>query len=156
MRTIGKVKIEGLRELKHALGELPRATAKNVLKRILMKRGKPVADTMRSLAPDDPRTGGNDLRSSIGVSTRLSKRQAKLHRRENKNDRDFAEVFIGAGPVPQAHLQEFGTVNHGPQPFARPAWDQHQGAMLDGVKDDLWSEIDKASARLARKAARTK
>jgi len=29
-------------------------------------------------------------------------------------------------------------------------------AMLDGIKDDLWSEISKAAARLARKAARGK
>ncbi len=156
MKTIVSVKVEGLRELEVALKELPKATAKATLKRILLKYGAPVAETMRGLAPDDPHTNRNDLKHSIAVSTRLSKRQAKLHRKENKDDRDFAEVFIGAGALPQAHLQEWGTINHGPQPFARPAWDQHKDGMLEGFKDDLWKEIAKTAARVAKKAMRMK
>lgn len=156
MRTVVKVKIEGLRELEKALTELPKATAKSTLKRILLKQGKPVADTMRGLAPDDPVTSGKDLKNSIGVGTKLSKNQARLHRKATKNDKDFAEVFIGAGALPQAHLQEWGTVDHGPQPFARPAWDQHQGSMLNGFKDDLWAAIKKSAAMVAKRAMRKK
>jgi HK97 gp10 family phage protein len=148
------VRIEGLQELEAALGELPKATGRNVLRRVLLKRAEPIADAMRARAPDDPATGGNDLKSSIGVGTRLSKRQAGLHRKAFKDDKAAAEVFVGAGPVPHAHLQEFGTVNHGPQPFARPAWDAGQATVLDGIKDDLWAEIKKAADRLARKTAR--
>lgn len=148
------VKIEGLRELEKALAELPKATGKNVLRRVLLKRGQPLADAMEAKAPDDPATGGMDLKTSIGVSTKLSKRQAGLHRKMFKDDKASVEVFVGAGPVPHAHLQEFGTINHGPQPFARPAWDSGKGPLLAGLKDDLWSEVEKAAKRLAKKQAR--
>lgn len=151
-----KVKIEGLRELEQALKELPKATAKATLKRILLKQARPVAETMKGLAPDDPVTGGKDLKNSIGVGTKLGRNQARLHRKATRNDKDFAEVFIGAGVLPQAHLQEWGSSQHGPQPFARPAWDQHQGSMLDGFKDDLWKEIAKTAARVAKRALRLK
>jgi hypothetical protein len=63
-------------------------------------------------------------------------------------------MFVGAGPLPQAHLQEFGAPQHGPQPFMRPAWDGGKMAMLEGLKDDLWKEIEKAASRLAKKLAK--
>lgn len=148
------VKITGLRELENALRELPKATGKNVLRRVLRKRAEPMADAARSSAPDDPATGAGDLRSSIAVSTKLSKRQASLHRKMFRDDKAAVEMFVGAGPVPQATQQEFGNINHGPQPFMRPAWDSGKDQILDGIKDDLAEEIDKAAKRLARKAAK--
>ena len=146
------VRVDGLRELEKALSDLPKATGKNVLRRVLKKRAQPVADAMRATAPDDPATGGNDLKSSIGVSTKLSPRQRGLHRKFG--GKAAVEMFVGAGPVPHAHLQEFGTVNHSPQPFARPAWDSGKGPLLEGLKDDIWAEIATAAARLAKKQAR--
>jgi HK97 gp10 family phage protein len=148
------VKIHGLRELEAALADLPTATGKNVLRRVLNARAQPIADAASSMAPDDPATGGHDLRSSIGVSTKLSPRQKGLHRKMFKDDKAAVEMFVGAGPLPQAHLQEFGTVHHGPQPFMRPAWDEGQGQLLDGIAADLWSEIDKAAKRVAKKRAK--
>jgi HK97 gp10 family phage protein len=148
------VKIEGLAELEKTFAELPKATGKNVLRRVLRRRAEPIADAARGMAPDDPATGGNDLRSSIGVGTQLSKRQKGLHRKMFRNDKAAVEMFVGAGPLPQAHNQEFGNVNHGPQPFMRPAWDAGQSAVLEGLKDDLWQEIDSASKRLAKKRAK--
>lgn len=149
-----RVRVEGLRELEAALRELPRATGKGALRRVLKKRAEPIAAEMRAKAPDDPATGGNDLRSSIGVSTKLSRRQATLHRKMFRNDKAAVEMFVGAGPLPQAHLQEFGSSIHGPQPFARPAWDNNKTAILEGLKDDLWAEIKKSADRHARKLAR--
>lgn len=155
MKTVRVVKVEGLRELGIALNGLTKATARNVLKRVLIKRAEPMASTMRGLAPDDPATTGKrDLKTSIGVGTKLSKRQAKLHRKEHKDDKQFAEVFVGAGALPQAHLTEFGGPNNSPVGFARSAWDQHQDSILDGLKDDLWAEIDKTAKRLAKKRAK--
>ena len=60
------------------------------------------------------------------------------------------------GGLAQATQQEFGNENHGPQPFARPAWDANKSAMLDGITDDLWQEIQIAAARLAKKLAKGK
>ncbi|RVI41050.1 HK97 gp10 family phage protein, partial [Sinorhizobium medicae] len=48
----------------------------------------------------------------------------------------------------------FGTSRHGPQPFARPAWDAGKNQVLDTIKDELAVQITKAAQRLARKAAR--
>lgn len=142
-----KVKVEGLREVKTALRQLPDATAKGVMRRVLRKAGAPIAEAARQLVP----VHEGDLRDSIAVSTKLSRRQRKMHR---KGGRDDVEVFVGAGPHPQAHLQEFGTSRHPAQPFLRPAWDQNKRSVLDGIKDDLWAEIRKSAERLARKAAR--
>jgi len=140
-----KFKFEGGKQLQRALRELPDATAKNTVRRVLRKQGQPIADTARRLAPTDDR----DLVESITVSTKLSKANRRDKKRFGRND---IEVFVGAGPLPQAHLQEFGTVHHPPQPFLRPAWDQHKNAVLEGIKDDLWREIEKAAERQRRKA----
>jgi HK97 gp10 family phage protein len=156
---VGKVtvKVAGLRELDAALGELPKATAKAVLRRVGIKALQPVAERARELAPDDPETGGNDLRSSIGVGARLSPRQAKLNRkaiRTGEAEKYFQEVYAGAGPVPHAHLQEFGTAHHAPQPFLRPAWESGKAGVLETVKTELGGEIDKAAKRVAARAAK--
>lgn len=143
------VRVEGLKELKAALEELPKATSTNVLKRALTEAGQPVASSAASMAPDDPETGGYDLKKSITVGSRLSRRQKKQHRKGSK-----VEVFVGAGPLSQATQQEFGNALHGPQAFLRPAWDAGKMAVLEAIKKSLWENIDKARARLARKAAR--
>lgn len=160
------VKIDGLRELEKALSELPKATGKSVLRRVLVKRAQPVADAMRALTPDDPATGGYDLKRSIAVGTKLSRRQAKLHRAASgggprmtaagwrADPKTAVEAFVGAGPLPHAHMQEFGTIDDAPQPFARPGWDATKAGVLDGLKDDLWAEIEKSAKRLARKRAK--
>lgn len=150
------VRVEGLREIDLALGELGKATGRNVMRRVAVKRLEPMAEVARRLAPDDPATGGNDLRSSIAVSTKLGGYAKRL----NKRSKSEAEAHMGPagqGGVkapPQGSLQEFGTVNHPPQPFMRPAWDGGKDKLLDGIKDDLWQAIEKAAERQARKTAR--
>ena len=141
------VKVTGLTEIEQALADLPKATAKNVVRRVLKTRAQPIAEAARRRAPVDQ----GDLRASITVGTKLSKTQRGKHRKRTPGT---VEMFIGAGPHPQAHLQEFGTVNNPPQSFMRPAWDGGKDALLAGLKDDLWDEIKKASARLAKKAAK--
>lgn len=141
------VRIDGLSELHEALRELPDATAKNVLRRVGRKRLQPIVDMAVALAPY--KTGR--LRSRITVGTRLSKRQRSMYEPEGKYD---ITIFGGAAGARHAHLQEFGTRHHKAQPFLQPAWDAGKDAMLEGLKDDLWAEIEKAAARLARKAAK--
>lgn len=159
-----KVKVEGLRELEKALADLPKATGKSAMRRVLKKRAQPVADAARSLAPH----GVGHLEDSITVSTKRPVGQ------KSESQRAFAAagggaagraaakaagsspvlIFIGPGRHPQASLQEFGTSHHGPQPYMRPAWDRTKDAVLDGIKDDLWAEVRKSAARLAKKRAK--
>lgn len=159
------VKIEGLAELEKALAELPKATGKNVLKRVLTKRAQPFDSAWRALAPDDPETGGNDLKSSGGIGTKLSPRQKSLHRKMFRDDMASVEIFAGPGALTQAITSEFGTgprVHENgkfvgespPHPFVRPAWDSNKDGLLDGIAKDLGDEIMKAASRLARKRAK--
>lgn len=146
-------RIDGLRELEIALQELPKATQKNVLLRTLKKRGEPIALSAQSRAADDPTTPGTRIQFRVG--TRLTPRQAGLHKKAFRDDKASAEVFVGqrgAGPAPVQ--QEFGNVNHGPQAALRPAWDAGQAALLDGLGVDLWAEIEKSAKRLAKKQAK--
>ncbi|MFN8996384.1 MAG: HK97-gp10 family putative phage morphogenesis protein [Pseudomonadota bacterium] len=136
-----RVRVEGLAEMDRALGELPKATGRNVLRRVGRARLEPIIEDAAKRAP---RLFGN-LNDSITVSTKRPRR----HRKESE-----VEVYGGPTSLPQAHLQEFGTRHHGPQPFMRPAWDAGKDELLEGLAEDLANEIEKAAQRIARKQAR--
>lgn len=165
------VHIEGLRELEQTLSELPKATARNVLRRVLTKRAQPIVDTAKQLVPVD----SGQLRDSIAVSTKLGTKAGKSEfaaamraglgteaavqamrdaRRAAQGQGSFAEVYVGPGRLPHAHMVEFGTSKMAPRPYLRPAWDSHKEGILDGIREDLWAEILKSAARLARRRAR--
>lgn len=162
----GAMRIEGLAALKKALDDLPKATAKNVQRRVLLKRAQIVVDAAKAKAP--VRIG--HLRNSIIATTKRPRGRAAASRRAfaaagggaagraaaKAAGSDMVEVFVGPGRHPQAGQQEFGNRNHPPHPYLRPAWDETQRRVLDGIADDMWAEINKASARLAKKAARGK
>ena len=150
MATRRTVRIDGLKELDRALAELPKATGKNVLRRVGRKAIGRVIEAARPLVPVDE----GELRDSLGVSTRLSKRQQRQHRRAVAEGKASVELFAGATALPHAHLVEFGTVKMQPQPFMRPAWDAEKDNVLQVIKDELGGEITAAAQRLARKAAR--
>ena len=140
-----KVRVLGLSQLEQGLSELPRATGKNVLRRVLRQRGELIAERARNLAPVDE----GELKDSIAVSTKLSRSQRRKRRKKAT-----VEMFVGPGTHPQAITQEFGTWFHPPQPFMRPAWAAEKGRILEDLSGDLWTEIDKAAQRIARKQAR--
>jgi len=141
------IKVDGLREIMNALHELPRATSKNVARRVMKARAVPIAEAARRLVP----VGSGSLKKSIKVSTKLTKRQRSQFRKDSPND---VVVFVGPGAHPQAHMQEFGTWSNRAQPYMRPAWAATWRPYLDGVGADMWVEIERAAARIARKAAR--
>lgn len=138
--------VEGLRELEKALADLPKSTARSAIRRALRSAAEPLVNAAQENAPK--LTG--ELEKSIIVGTRLTKRQARAARKEGKY---FSEIHVGTSN-PAGVPQEFGTFKEGAQPFMRPAWDGTKDQVLDGIKDSLAEEIEKARARLARKAAR--
>lgn len=140
-------RLEGLKDLEKALGDLPRSTGKGVLRRVLRRAGEPIAQAARAKAP---RLSG-DLVESVDVGTKLSRRQASLHRKKST-----VEMHVGPGPNPQSITQEFGTWRHPAQPFMRPAWDSRKMEALDITGTLLGIEIQKAAERAARKAAKSK
>lgn len=134
-----------MKELDRALGKLPEATAKRVLRDVLKEAGEPLARTARRLAPKDE----YHLYDSIDVSTRLNKRQAALHKKEANPA--FQEMFVGTNN-PAGVQQEFGNERHGAQPFMRPAWDAEKKNVLDLIANLLWGKIEQAAEKLASKA----
>ena len=150
---MAKFRVEGLKELDKALGQLPRATGKNVLRRVARKALEPIITDAKGKV----HVLSGRLRDSLAVSTKLSRRQKALHKKLVRGDRSSIEMFAGAGAhlfVPQAIMEEFGTVKRGPHPFLRPAWDGGKMRVLNDIKKDLWAEIKKAADRVARKKAR--
>lgn len=173
-------RVDGLRELDAALGQLSKATARNTLRRVLLRAGQPMADRASQLAPDDPSTGPPDLHTSIKVSASLknkvgsreyagvlkaggSKAEAvsalRDARRAAGGEGSFAEVYVGPESgtkknAIKAIVQEFGSVKQAPQPYMRPAFKEKSGDVITIVKRDLGAEIDKAARRAAARAAK--
>lgn len=148
-----RMTVSGLRDLERSLEGMKKATAKAALRRGLKKAAAPMAERMRADAPRGD-TAEDTLAPSITVSTKLSARQKRLHKRMFRNDKAAVEMFIGPGPDPAAHNQEFGNERHGPQPFVRPAWDADHKALLGRLAGELRGEVSKTAARLAAKAAK--
>jgi HK97 gp10 family phage protein len=162
------VQVTGLKECQEALKELPKATARNVQIRVLLKRARPIVAYAKAMVP--VRFG--DLKNSIQATAN------RPHGQKAPATQAFAqviaaggsqlqaqaaaraagpapvEVFIGPGRHPQSSLQEFGTRHHPPQPYMRPAWDFGKRDAYTGIAKDLWDEIQKAAARRAANQAK--
>lgn len=167
----------GLKELDKALAELPKATARNTLKRVLVKAGQPIADRARQNAPRD--TG--ELQESIVVSSKVQNDVGKAEfaaamqaglgtqaataalrsaRRAAKGKGSFAQILVGptkartkAAAIKRI-VQEFGSINQPPKAYMRRAWDAEKDGALEIIKRDLGDEIAKSAARVAKSAAR--
>lgn len=141
----------GFEGLEAALVQLPKATGRNVLRRVARGALEPMADDARSNAPRNE----GDLIASITVSEQRTRRAKRTFRWDRKNGLEMAMgPAAGLGTLQYATHVEFGTVDTPAQPYMRPAWDSGQNAALEYVKDHLWEEIHRAAKRLERKGAR--
>lgn len=151
------VRVDGLKELDQALGELPRAVARGVLRRTGLKALEPFLEDVKSLAPIDadpantPKRPPGTLRDSYvsGPASRLNPTQRRLARKESTS---FVEVYAGTND-PAGIQTEFGNVHQAAQPHARTAWDGAQGSALEIIKAELGGEIERTAERLARRRA---
>lgn len=178
---VGKLtfKVDGLKELDAALGELSKATARKVLQRTLLKAAQPMVDAAKRLAPKGE-TG--QLSDSIIASTQTGKggdpgsaayeevRRAggsksdavsamRNARRSGGSGDGFAAVYVGPAKSTKrnaikAVVQEFGSAKQAPQAYLRPALNSTKDAVLEGVRRELSGEIAKAAARAAKIKAR--
>ena len=178
--TVKSVKIEGLSDLETALGELPKATGKNCIRRALAAAAILIADAAEARAPRG-KTG--KLKASIAVSkvtftsgaaaagkaafakamkeraTRAEARAAAQAAARAAAEEGGAEttagvVVVGPSRIPRAIFVEFGTYKMGQKPYMRPAWDTEQRAAFDAIKETLTDQIKKSAERQARKVAR--
>lgn len=166
------VKLSGFKELDAALANLPKSAAKATLLRALAKAAQPIADAAKANAP--VLTG--ELRDSIVVSTKLKntigKREfhevmkaggtrkeagAAFHAaRSTSQGKSFAVIFVGPtvatnkGDAIKRYAQEFGSVNHAPHPYLRPAWDSEAMPALGIIRRELANEIISAAKRIGK------
>lgn len=160
----------GAREIDQALQALQDiGTQKRILVGAMKKSLEPVAERARQLVPVDE----GDLRDSIIVSTKITKRQA----REIVGARGAPRVFAGTN-WPSGHLVEFGTgprsveatkkkvlavdgriigktadVGHMPaQPFLRPAFEQMREKMLEIFGREMWKSLKRTAKRFEKQS----
>lgn len=151
------MELRGARELEAALKGLGNdRLIRDTLSRALVNAGQPAVSTARALVRKDT----HRTEVGIGISTTLSRRQK---RGGYKNTKNKVHVFLGAKPKGPAVLIEFGT---GPRyhksgkfvgvmpafPFMRPAWEEHKHQILDDFSAELWTQIEKSAARLAKRS----
>lgn len=143
-------RLEGLEETVRNLGDMSKATQRNVVRRVLLKAGEPVADRAASMAPVERGV----LAFSIVVSTQLTRR----HKAEQRDRASEVEVYIGPaggqGALYYASHKEFGTILSPAAPYMRPAWESTKAEALNRIAAGLKVEIERAASRMARKAAR--
>lgn len=112
-----KVTNKGFKHLDRALARLAQGIPEAELRAALHEGGALIADEAKRLAPF--KTGL--LRDSIEVT---DDRDARIYGKLNAPDNSVYVGPVGSteeGDVYYARFQEFGTAQHGAQPFMRPA-----------------------------------
>ncbi len=148
------IRLEGFKELDKALGQLPKATAKGVLRRVLKRAAKPIDDSASALAPVE--TGKLERSVIVGTKLTRSQRGGGVSITEGgfrSAAKNYVEVHIGTA-MSRGVFQEFGTIDHLASPFMRPAWDNNKDRALGIIKSELGTEIEKSAKRYAKKLAK--
>lgn len=144
------MKLDGGAQFAKVLESLPFSAQRGVLNAILKKAGVPVKARMEELAPKGDPHPVNISDSIVVRSVSKIDDGSELEARSL----DDSEAAVAIGPTKDAfyaHFQEFGTAPHGnhpgnpPQPFARPAFDQTQDAVLRSIQDDIWARLRDAA-----------
>jgi HK97 gp10 family phage protein len=169
-----KIKVEGLRELDAALGQLPKATGRAVLARVAKKALAICRDAAKRKAPKDTQLLANSIAISrekdFGYIERVKASfaaggTARGIKRTKQNGVAFALGPVArfvrnrksgrpAGLYGYALYQEFGTSQQRAQPYMRPAFDSTKDEMLASVAEQLGPEIEKTAARIAKRRAK--
>lgn len=147
------VTLEGFEEFERNLALLPKATGKNVLRRIAKGALEPMADIAAAKAPH--RSGR--LSFSIAVSEKRTRRAKFSGGRFNT----ATGIEIAMGPasgfgaaLSYASFDEFGTVDTPAFAYMRGAWDMGAHPALEYIKMNLGAAIDKAVNKMNIKRAK--
>lgn len=162
--TFTKSSVSGFDELKAVLEELPRATQRNVLKKVTRQAMQPTFEQVRNSVP--VRTG--KLQASVRLDVGLddpgyrararaafrAKGTARGVKKTRGGGNIVAAIKVGGAGAFHAPFVEFGTVKMVAMPFLRPAFDADAGQMVDRLRESMSVEVRKAAARRAKKLAR--
>jgi hypothetical protein len=163
------IRIDGVDDLKAVFAELPKATQKAVLRRVLMRPAKRIVTLARGNAP--VRLGG--LRRSIAAvassDAAAAGKRAFAEAMSGGGSRGEAQsaaraasaaaggtltVIVHAGRHPKAHLTEFGSIHNTPVGWMRKAMDAVFPTAVAEMSADLWTEIRATAMRRAKRLAK--
>jgi HK97 gp10 family phage protein len=130
-----KVRIEGGAALARTLNALPDKVSKSVRMQALRAGAEPLQQTMSQMAPRRP--GPPDMADHIVVSAVRKGGVTSII-----SDEDTSAVAVG--PEKKffyGFFQEYGTVHHAAQPFARPAFDATVNQSIGIIMKALWAAL---------------
>lgn len=133
-------RIEGGQELARNLNALPARVSRRIMLEALRDAAEPMRARMAALAPREP--GAPDLAENIVVS--VAQRIGSTEGGQWRPRFDDKEAAVAVGPAKgffYGLMQEYGTVRHGAQPFARPAFSSEAPKALKILTDALWTAI---------------
>jgi HK97 gp10 family phage protein len=111
----------------------------------LVRAAEDVADIMRKLAPDDPKTGAPDLKTSIVVTGPGETTPPYSQPGGATVVPENAAVITAGNPkVRYAHLQEYGTTRHNPQAFFWPGFRLGRDEAMKRIKRAIGKAIKEA------------
>jgi HK97 gp10 family phage protein len=120
------IQITGIKDIDKKLTKLGAKVTKKILRKAMRPVMKEVQKTAKSLVPVD--TG--NLKK--GIKVRSAKRSRKYIGLDVRTDDDnFIAKFV-----------EYGTENQSPQPFMRPAFDQHEKPGKEKAMDTIRQLIE--------------
>lgn len=140
------IKVEGLRELGLMFAKLDDDMQKKVARSATNAAAqvvKKIAQQKAPVSPSDvtPKIPPGNLKKNIVVKR---SRKTPLTSEHRVSVRASGRGVIGE-PYNVGIFQEFGTVNHGPQSFMRPAIDQGKMQAIEAMKKKIKERIDKAN-----------
>ncbi|AHE57428.1 HK97 gp10 family phage protein [Sphingomonas sanxanigenens] len=133
-----KMRVQVDESIARRLRSMRGALNKRAMMKIMRPHLEPLAQDMKARVRR--RTG--ELYDSIGVGTRLNPAQQAAHVPIAR-----VEMFVGAGPLPQAIQEEWGNFHQQAHPFVAPAFDAGAQRAVDGIAMDGLVRLE----QLARK-----
>jgi HK97 gp10 family phage protein len=153
--------VVGLKELEQALAQLPAAFRRPVVLAALKKSARPVVSQARALAArgKDPKRRGSKKQRRSKQSERIGPGADSIAARAVRDKERPSVVTVAVG-TDAAHWYmrfiEFGTSRQRKAPFLRPAFDGNADKLPVAYGEEVWREISKTAARLAKQAERGK
>jgi len=156
--------ITGFDEAEGLFNEIPKELKRRVLRRAMKSASAPIVLRAKQNAGRSSNKDSGLLQDSIGVSIKTKRSgvaQANIRPmgravvviRRKKNGQTYQVRTRAANYL---HHLEFGNKNMPPEPIMRPALESGASESLLGFKSEVENEIDKITARAARKSEKAR
>jgi HK97 gp10 family phage protein len=141
------IKVEGLKEL----GKQFELLASDMQKKVARSATNAAAQVVKKIAIRKAPVSSPEMTPNIPPGNLKKNIIVKRSRLRNSNLTSEHRVTVRgkAGAVVSPYrvgvFQEYGTVQHGPQPFMRPSLDQGKSQAIEAMKKKIRERIDKAN-----------